>query len=78
VYPGMFGRLRIPLGEREVVALPADAVVRVGQLETVTVKVEDHWERRLVQTGLALDDGRIEVLSGLGGGEQVGLAGSAR
>jgi len=73
VYPGMFGRLRVPVGEREIVALPAAAVVRVGQLETVTVAVDDRWERRLVTTGLALDDGRLEVLSGLSGGETVGV-----
>jgi RND family efflux transporter MFP subunit len=73
VYAGMFGRLRVPTGKREVVALPAEAVVRVGQMETVVAKAGDRWERRLVTTGAALGGGRVEVLSGLSGGETVGL-----
>ncbi len=74
VHPGMFGRLRLPVGAREVVRVPAAAIVRVGQLETVLVKTGDVWARRLVTTGLKLEDGAyVEVLSGLEGGETVGL-----
>ncbi len=78
VYPGMFGRLRIPLGEREAVRVPAAAVKRVGQLETVVVRTDGEvegarWERRLVTTGATGDDGWVEALSGLVGGETVGL-----
>jgi multidrug efflux pump subunit AcrA (membrane-fusion protein) len=73
LYPGMFGRLRIPVGERSVVSLPAAAVVRVGQLELVTVHDGDVWLRRYVTTGRALPDGHVEVLSGLQGDEEVGL-----
>jgi RND family efflux transporter MFP subunit len=76
VYPGMFGRLRLPAGEREVVHVPAAAVERVGQLETVVVEHDGRWMRRLVTTGAALDGGRVEVLSGLAGGETVGLPAS--
>lgn len=74
VHPGMFARLRIPLGEREVVRVPAAAVARVGQLETVLLEREaGRWQRRLVTTGTAFADGTVEVLSGLKGGERVGL-----
>jgi RND family efflux transporter MFP subunit len=73
VHPGMFGRLRLPVGEREAVRVPAAAVVRVGQLETVLVETGGVWQRRLVTTGAASDDGSVEVLSGLAGGETVGL-----
>lgn len=73
VYPGMFGRLRFPAGEREVVRVPAAAVVRVGQLRTVAAKGEGGWVRRLVATGADLGGGMVEVLSGLEGGEAVGL-----
>jgi len=74
VHPGMFGRLRIPVGRRMVVKAPARAVRRVGQLEEVVVKVgEDRWERRLVTTGLVLEPGVVEILSGLGGGETLGI-----
>jgi len=78
VLPGMFGRLRVPVGRREVVRLPAAAVVRVGQLEMVLVEAAatgrpGRFERRLVTTGGRFDDGTVEVLSGLAGGETVGL-----
>jgi HlyD family secretion protein len=75
VHAGMFGRLRIPVGSREAVRVPAAAVERVGQLETVIVEGEDGWRRRLVTTGAGFDDGTVEVLSGLAGGERVGLPG---
>ncbi len=73
VYPGMFGRLRLPVGEREVVRVPAAAVVRIGQLETVLLQGDGRWARRLITTGGALPDGAVEVLSGLAGGEIIGL-----
>jgi RND family efflux transporter MFP subunit len=73
VLPGMFGRLRIPVGTREVVRVPAGAIVRVGQLEMVRVVEDGRSERRLVTTGMGFDDGSVEVLSGLEGGETVGL-----
>jgi hypothetical protein len=69
----MFGRLRLPVGQRQVVRIPAAAVVRVGQLETVLLEWEGRWERRLVTTGNALAEGAVEVLSGLAGGETIGL-----
>ncbi len=73
-YAGMFGRLRIPLGQREAVRVPAGALVRVGQLETVLVKTGGRWHRRFVTTGRTDAEGLVEILSGLGGGETVGLA----
>lgn len=72
LYPGMFGRLRIPRGERETVLIPAEAVTRVGQLETVMVKTDQGWEAIFVRTGTE-QGGRVEVLSGLSGGETVGI-----
>lgn len=71
---GMFGRLRVPAGEREVVSVPRRAIVRVGQLETVVVRDGERWRRRLVTTGTAPGSDALEVLSGLVGGETVGLA----
>jgi HlyD family secretion protein len=73
VYPGMFGRLRLPIGEREIVRVPRAAVVHVGQLETVVVKDGSRWVRRYVTTGRSLPEDAVEVLSGLGGGEEIGL-----
>lgn len=75
VHAGMFGRLRVPVGEREAVRVPADAIVRVGQLETVLLQHDGRWDRRLVTTGARGDDGLVEVLSGLSGGETIGRTG---
>jgi RND family efflux transporter MFP subunit len=78
VYPGMFGRLRMPLGGRSVVRIPTAAVRRVGQLETVLVKEGAIWARRYITTGVALKDNHVEVLSGLAGGEEIGAGEDAR
>ncbi|QGY39845.1 efflux RND transporter periplasmic adaptor subunit [Pseudodesulfovibrio cashew] len=75
LYPGMFGRLLIPLGEREGVLVPVAALNRVGQLVTVMVKTEGGWEPVFVRTGDVHGD-RIEILSGLSGGETLGLGGT--
>jgi len=73
VYPGMFGRLRIMLGPRAAVCIPAAAVRQVGQLDTVEVAEQGRACRRLVQLGRTLG-AEVEVLSGLAAGEQVVLS----
>ena len=72
LYPGMFGRLLVPLGQEEAVLVPERAIRRVGQLETVMVRDGEQWLPVYVRTGEMLD-GRVEVLSGLSGGETVGI-----
>ena len=77
LYPGMFGRLLVPVADREIVTVPRKAVVRVGQLEMVTVRAGGRWERVFVKTGRIME-GRVEVLAGLDGGETLALDGGAR
>jgi RND family efflux transporter MFP subunit len=72
LYPGMYGKMLIPVAEKEVVMIPSRAVRRVGQLELVNVQVDGHWQRRMIQTGRTLDD-NVEILSGLEGNETIGL-----
>ncbi|MBG0791583.1 MAG: efflux RND transporter periplasmic adaptor subunit [Desulfovibrionaceae bacterium] len=72
LYPGMFGRLMVPLGSEEVVLAPEAAVTRVGQLETVMVETDNGWHPAYVRTGKS-HDGKVEILSGLSGGETLGL-----
>jgi len=72
LFPGMFGRLLIPLGEREGVLAPESAVTRVGQLETVRVQSGDDWRTVYVRTG-ARHGAQVEILSGLSGGETLGI-----
>lgn len=74
LYPGMFGRLYIPIDKTETVLIPEKAVIRVGQLETVMVETPHGWQQIFVRTGRNYK-GMIEVLSGLSGGETVGLGG---
>ncbi len=71
LYPGMFARLEIPVGERPRLAVPEAALIRTGQL--LFVYVEDdagNAIRRTVRTG-AVDGGRVEVISGLTAGDMV-------
>jgi RND family efflux transporter MFP subunit len=71
LYPGMFGKLRVPVGRQRIVTVPWTAVRRVGQLELVRVRIDDGWQTRHVKTGVRLGDA-VEVLSGLDGTEMVG------
>ena len=71
LYPGMFGRLMVPIGQVERMYIPLNAVTRVGQLDFVIVKIEKGSVRRYVRLGTPTGDGRVEVISGLTDGEQV-------
>ena len=73
MYPGMFGRLLIDMGTRQAVTVPKRVITRVGQLQTVWVDVDGEWTRRYVRTGREIHD-TVEVLSGLSGGERLGVA----
>ncbi len=70
IYPGMYGKLLIPYRDVEVILLPQQAVRKTGQLELVLVKSAKAVERRYVTTGNMHED-KIEILSGLDGGETV-------
>lgn len=71
LFPGLLGRLPVPLGRRKTLAIPAAAVARIGQLEFVDRVVAGRLRRTAVRTGRRLDGGRIEILSGLEAGETV-------
>jgi RND family efflux transporter MFP subunit len=69
---GMFGRALFPLGAQSVTAIPAQALIERGQMQSVFV-VEDNVVRsRLVTTGRRTQD-FVELLSGLTAGEKVVL-----
>ena len=71
IVTGMFGRLRIPLGERSALRIPATAIVRTGQLDFVWAKGKGgQLERRFVRLGDESERG-IEALSGIASGERV-------
>jgi RND family efflux transporter MFP subunit len=75
---GASGRAWIPAGERSAVLVPAAAIVRSGGLELVVERDGEGLARaRAVTVGEALPDGRVEILSGLRGGEELALGLSA-
>lgn len=76
VRSGRFGRVFLATGASLTVVVPAEAVVRHGQLETVFVVASGTARLRLVRTGRERD-GRLEIASGLSGDEKVVLAGGA-
>jgi RND family efflux transporter MFP subunit len=67
---GQFGRVRVPVTERPAVLVAEGAVVRRGQIESVFVVEAGKARLRLVKTGRKID-GKVEILSGLSGGEEV-------
>jgi RND family efflux transporter MFP subunit len=74
---GTSARGFVEVGHRVAVVVPARALLRRGGLDLVVVREDDGSLRtRAVTVGPPADHGRIEVLSGLAGGEQVvvGLA----
>ena len=67
---GLFGRARFGAGAKEVVAVPASALVTRGQVRSVYVIEDGQARSRLVTIGERHDD-TLEVLSGLASGERV-------
>ena len=74
LYTGMFGRLIIPIGQRDLLAVPQEYIQTVGQNRFVCVVVDEEKRaisRRLITVGTLLDGGSYEVLSGLRDGEML-------
>lgn len=69
---GAYGRAYLAGSEREVVAVPAGAVLRRGGASMVVVRDEKGTAfSKVVTVGETLPEDRIEILSGLSGGETV-------
>ncbi len=72
IYPGMFGRLLIPVKQEDALLIPEAAITRVGQLEMVNVQSqENQYTSVYIKTGKQFGP-KIEVLSGLNGTETLG------
>jgi RND family efflux transporter MFP subunit len=68
---GLFGRARISRGERTSILVPRSAVLRRGQLQAIYVLDSAQIASlRYVTLGNVMGD-KVEVLSGLGGGERM-------
>ncbi len=71
LYPGMFGRLLIPIGQTDRMYIPLSAVTHVGQLDFVIVKTAQGPVRRYVRLGARAGAERVQVISGLAAGERI-------
>lgn len=68
---GMYGKARVPIGEKKSLSVPQTAVIERGQLTSVFVLDEKGIAHlRLVTTGKVTGD-RVEILSGINAGEQI-------
>jgi RND family efflux transporter MFP subunit len=76
LFEGLFGRLLIQTGERDMLCIPRAAVQSVGQLDFVEVVRDDETlERRYVTLGerRGCGAGAVEVLSGVAAGATLAL-----
>ncbi|MBN1516744.1 efflux RND transporter periplasmic adaptor subunit [Candidatus Sumerlaeota bacterium] len=72
LYTGMYGRLAIPVGERDMIILAPEAVHTIGQNSFVEVANDkNELERRLITLGAVAPNGQIEILSGLNPDERI-------
>jgi len=72
---GLYARVKIPLGTKELMLVPATAVVEKGQLTGIyTVDTKNVITYRLVRVGRKYEKG-VEILSGLSPNERVITAG---
>jgi multidrug efflux system membrane fusion protein len=75
---GLYGKVSIPIGKRETLLVPKDAVIEKGQLIGLyTVEKDSVITYRLVKTGRTYGD-KVEILSGLNSGERVVVGGLDR
>jgi RND family efflux transporter MFP subunit len=69
---GAAGRAWVPTEPESVVSVPTDSILRQGGMTLVVLRTDEgEASPRIVTLGRDLGDGRIEVLSGLGGGESL-------
>ncbi|NTV13098.1 MAG: efflux RND transporter periplasmic adaptor subunit [Desulfobulbaceae bacterium] len=75
--PGQFARVTLPgTSTDNTISLPATAVIAFGQMEKIFVVENGAAHLRLVRTG-ERHEGRVEILTGLVGNEQVVSEGGA-
>jgi hypothetical protein len=73
---GLYAKVRLPTGSRDVLTIPATAVVEKGQLTGVyTIDPKGVISYRLVRLGKHFGS-YIEILSGLNAGEQAIITGT--
>lgn len=69
--PGMYARLLVPSGSERQLLIPANRVAHIGQLDLVWVLQDGQSYRRFVRIGKIVNDGQVEILSGLVEGDMI-------
>lgn len=73
-YPGSLVRVAFQIGNREQLLIPKESLVQRSELAAVyVINKQNQATLRRVLPGEATEDGYVEILSGLGVGEQVAL-----
>lgn len=70
LFPGMWVKLNIPMGEKKALLVPKTAVMQKGELSGVYVKTDTGFKLRQVRLGENRDD-QINILAGLRDGETI-------
>ncbi len=74
VVPGTAAKILLPVGSAMKLVMPAEALIRRGELTLVSVLAADGKPQlRQVRVGDPVDGGALEVLAGLAAGERVQL-----
>ncbi|MDD2716824.1 MAG: efflux RND transporter periplasmic adaptor subunit [Candidatus Wallbacteria bacterium] len=73
LFIGMYGKVLIPAGQIEIVTAPEASVKSFGQLDSVLVHAGGSFIRKYVKTGEYRENGRVEILSGLSGDEELAV-----
>ena len=72
VLPGQFARAHFVTGSIRVLAVPASAILRRGEVSAVYVlDAEGRPQLRQVRTGEPVGEEQVEILAGLAGGERI-------
>jgi RND family efflux transporter MFP subunit len=69
--PGMYARIRVPAGERQLILVPEQYLARVGQLTVAWVQADAGPLRRFLRVGDERRDGLVQVTAGLEPGDRL-------
>jgi membrane fusion protein (multidrug efflux system) len=69
--PGMYARIRVPAGERDLLLVPERYLARAGQLNVAWVQSEAGPLRRFLRLGEERRDGLVQVIAGLEPGDEL-------
>lgn len=75
---GLYGLARFPVSQKEVIAIPQNAIVQRGQLSGVYVVGSDGFASFRIVTIGKTSDGLVEILSGLSEGDEYVSAEASR